>query len=143
MRSLLSKALAVASLAAILLLLWASPGAAEAPSDFEDPLAGLAALADESLAEARGGMVLPNGMTIEVLGTMRVLVDGDELAASGAMNLATPQIVSNHAHGTIVNSLNNVSLEQYREINFFISNMPLSTRPANFVPPPVLPNSIP
>jgi len=142
MRSLIHKALAVASLATCLLL-GASPGAAGAPGDFEDPLAGLAAISDEHLEEARGGMVLPNGMTIEVLGTMRVLVDGDELATSGAFDLSTPQVVSEHAHGTIVNSLNNVSLEQYREINFFISNLPTSTRPASFVPPPVLPDSIP
>ena len=143
MRRLLAQTVVPACLAAFMLLSWASLGAAESPSDFEDPLAGLAAIGDESLDEARGGMVLPNGMQIEVLTTMRVLVDGDEMAARGALNLGTPQIVNDHAHGAIVNSLNNISLEQYREINFFISNLPSSTRPASFIPPPVLPDSIP
>jgi hypothetical protein len=136
-------------IAGMLLLLSASRAVAETPLDFEDPLAGLAPMEDASLAESRGGAVLPNGMTIEVLGTMRLLVDGDELAsgaASGAGDLTrdlATQISNTSRPGMIVNSLDNVSLEQYREINFFISNLPDDLTTPNFIPRPILPERAP
>ncbi|MGE4609510.1 MAG: hypothetical protein AAEJ52_22475, partial [Myxococcota bacterium] len=74
-----------ALLSGLAIALCALPAAADAATDPEDPFAGLAPLEDEGLDEARGGaVVLPNGVTVDVTGTMRVLVDGQALAASTA-----------------------------------------------------------
>ena len=134
-----------ALLSSLTILLCALPAAAETPLDLEDPLAGLTPIADEGLDEARGGAVtLPNGMTIEVTGTMRVLVDGQEQAAFAASGVGAPsldlatQLLDFNQHGMVVNSLNDVSLEHYREINFFISNLPSNITSPTFLPAPVV-----
>ena len=123
------------------------PAAADPATDSEDPFAGLAPLEDEGLDEARGGaMVLPNGMTVDVTGTMRFLVDGQALAASAAGGvgaLGRDMAAQMLDTGPIANSLDGVSLEHYREINFFISNMPSNPASSRFLPPPVIPSLAP
>lgn len=123
------------------ILLCALPAAAETPLGFEDPLAGLTPIADESLDQARGGAVtLPNGMTIEVTGSMRVLVDGQDQATFAGIEAGAPgvdlasQLLDLNQHGMVVNSLNDVSLEHYREINFLISNLPSNVTSPAFLP---------
>ena len=113
---------------------------AELPSGLDDPFAAMEAVAEGELSEARGGAVLPNGMIVEVSGLMRVMVDGQHLTTStfgnypqGSMD-PTFQIPIGSAPASVINSLNGVSLDQYREINFRISNLP-----TNFAPPPFVP----
>ena len=139
-----------ALLSGLAILLCALPAAADPTTDSEDPFAGLAPLEDEGLDEARGGaVVLPNGMTVDVTGTMRFLVDGQALAASAAGGVGSlgldmaAQMLDTGRQGPIVNSLDGVSLEHYREINFFISNLPSNPASTRFLPPPVIPSLAP
>ncbi|MFP6607217.1 MAG: hypothetical protein VCC19_11625 [Myxococcota bacterium] len=134
-----------ALLSGLMVLLCSLPALAETPLDLEDPLAGLTPMADESLDEARGGAVtLPNGMTMEVTASMRVLLDGQEQAPWSGSEIGAPsldlatQLLDLNQHGMVVNSLNNVSLEHYREINFLISNLPASVTSPTFMPDPII-----
>ena len=120
------------------------PGAvlADAPGDFDDPFFAMEAVEEEELASARGGAVLPNGMTIEVTGLMRVMVDGQHITTStfGGIEPGMGDIgnVQPFLDGpaSVINSMNGISLDQYREINFHISNLPTSLERAPFVPRP-------
>lgn len=114
------------------------------PGD-QDPFASLAALEEGELATLRGGTVLPDGLTLEVTGLMRVLVDGAELAQSTLPQPASvlpvgagaPSPLLTDAPLLIQNALNGVNLEHYREINFRISNLPISLGAGRFLPAPV------
>jgi len=120
------------------------PGAslADAPGDMEDPFFAMEAVEEEELASARGGAVLPNGMTIEVTGLMRVMVDGQHITTStfgnfqqGVADAGSFQPMLD-GPASVINSLNGISLDQYREINFHISNLPTSMERAPFAPRP-------
>lgn len=98
------------------------------------------AVADTTLAEARGGASLPGGLGVEVSALMRVLADGEDiLAISGGVSAAAHGVAaqemvlqSQHLPATgqalnnplIMNSLDNISLEQYREITIHLQNVP-------------------
>lgn len=118
------------------------PGAslADAPGGMDDPFFAMEAVEEEELASARGGAVLPNGMTIEVTGLMRVMVDGQHITTStfgnfqqGVADAGSLQPMLD-GPASVINSLNGISLDQYREINFHISNLPTSMERAPFVP---------
>jgi len=121
-------------------LLFSGEALAETPAGFDDPFAGMQALEEDELAAARGGAVLPNGMIVEVSGLMRVVVDGQHLSTTTfggqgqAPGLIPADIPFGDAPASVINSLNGISLDQYREINFHISNLPTSLKPAPFVP---------
>ena len=121
-------------------LLFAAPVLADLSAGLDDPFAAMEAVEEGELAEARGGAVLPNGMTLEVTALMRVMVDGQHLATStygnhpmGGGDLAMP-IPLGDGPASVINSLNGISLDQYREINFHISNLPTNLAPPPFVP---------
>ena len=92
------------------------------------------------LAEARGGASLPGGLGVEVSALMRVLADGEDiLAISGGVSaaahgVAAQEMVLQSQHlpaagqalnnPLIMNSLDNISLEQYREITIHLQNVP-------------------
>ena len=113
---------------------------AELPAAADDPFGSMDAVMDEELAGARGGAVLPNGMTVEVTGLMRVMVDGQHLSTStfGDYPLGSIDSAMNFPIGdapaSIINSLDGISLDHYREINFYISKLPTNFSPAPFVP---------
>ncbi len=143
-----SASLAVLGLVFLFLV---SPGTSRAGDDFDDPFADLQALGDEELAEARGGAVsLPNGMTIEVTGSMKLLADGQEIAAGMMPGMDIGELALDHAtqnldlagQDAIVNSLDGISLDQYREINFFISNIPKNVLSSQFLPEPEINSSL-
>jgi hypothetical protein len=118
----------------------------QAAGDFDDPLGDLEALEDLELAEVRGsGIRLPNGMTIEVTVIRRLLVDDQELVLPGVADgreIVQPvfgsatQNLDISQQGSILNSLDGISLRQYREINFFISNLPPNVLSSRFLPDP-------
>jgi len=120
------------------------PGSAAA-EDFvraseEDPFAFLSPVDDSELAASSGRAVLPDGLKVDVTVLMRVLVDGQELAQSvlseaSASSQASFQALTSTSD-ILQNSLNGISLEHYREINFRISNLPISIETRRFVPPP-------
>ena len=123
-------------------LLFPGSSLADAPGDTDDPFFAMEAVEEEELASARGGAVLPNGMTIEVTGLMRVMVDGQHLTTStfgdlqpGGAGIGGMQPMLD-GPTSVINSLNGISLDQYREINFHISNLPTSLDRAPFVPRP-------
>ena len=121
-------------------LLFSGDSLAEMPADVDDPFAEMRAVEEDELAAARGGALLPNGMTVEVTGLMRVMVDGQHLSTTTFGNqgqaggLVPTGIPFADGPASIINSLDGVSLDQYREINFYISNLPTSLKPAPFVP---------
>ena len=113
---------------------------ADTPSGVDDLFMSMDAVGEEELAESRGGAVLPNGMTVEVTGLMRVMVDGQHLSTStfgahsaGGLDALGPIPLAD-APASLVNSLNGISLDQYREINFHISNLPANFNRGAFVP---------
>jgi len=121
-------------------LLFAAPVLADLSAGLDDPFAAMEAVEEGELAEARGGAVLPNGMTLEVTALMRVMVDGQHLATStygshpmAGSDIAMP-IPIGDGPASVINSLNGISLDQYREINFHISNLPTNLAPPPFVP---------
>jgi len=109
-----------------------------------DPFASLSPTEDAVLDASRGRAVLPDGLTVEATVLMRVLVDGQELAQSVVPDAAAfapdPSTFFNFAETPSVfqNTLNGISLEQYREINFRISNIPIVLEAPRFIPPPVI-----
>jgi hypothetical protein len=129
-------------------LLFPGSSLADAPGDMDDPFFAMEAVEEEELASARGGAVLPNGMTIEVTGLMRVMVDGQHLTTStfgdfqpGVADIGGMQPMLD-GPASVINSLNGISLDQYREINFYISNLPTSLERAPFVPRPDVSQSL-
>jgi hypothetical protein len=129
-------------------LLFPGSSLADAPGDMDDPFFAMEAVEEEELASARGGAVLPNGMTIEVTGLMRVMVDGQHLTTStfgdfqpGVADIGSLQPMLD-GPASVINSLNGISLDQYREINFYISNLPTSLERAPFVPRPDVSQSL-
>ena len=121
-------------------LLFPGNSFADTPGGLDDLFMAMDAVGEEELAQARGGAVLPNGMTVEVTGLMRVMVDGQHLATStfgdyprGAGDSIGP-IPLTQTPASVVNSLNGISLDQYREINFHISNLPTNLNRGAFVP---------
>ncbi len=121
-------------------LLFPGDSFADTPGSLDDLFMAMDAVGEEELAQARGGAVLPNGMTVEVTGLMRVMVDGQHLTTStfgdyshGAGGSIGPMPLAD-APASIINSLNGISLDQYREINFHISNLPTNFNRGAFVP---------
>lgn len=113
-----------------------------------DPFGALSPIEDQALDASRGRAVLPDGLTVEATAVMRVLVDGQELSQpsvpqAGALN-ADPSALFPFAGNAAVfqNTVNGISLEHYREINFRISNIPIEIKPGAFVPPPVIQSDI-
>lgn len=113
-----------------------------------DPFGSLSPLEDATLDASRGRAVLPDGLTVEATALMRVLVDGQELGQAsvpeaGALS-ADPSALFPFAGNSAVfqNTLNGISLEHYREINFRISNIPIAIETGGFVPPPVIPSDV-
>ena len=91
--------------------------------------------------DSRGGAALPGGLDIEVTALMRVLADGEDvLTVSGGLTavghgLAAQDMVVQSQNlpvgdqalldnPMIVNTLDNVSLEQYREITIHLRSGP-------------------
>jgi hypothetical protein len=101
----------------------------------------LAPVDSDVLAKARGGASLRGGFGIEVTAVLRLMAEGqDVLSMTGAYGLtggvSTPQTVV-HSQGSplaatvlenpiIVNSLDGVSLEQYREITVHLTDFSFS-----------------
>ena len=117
----------------------------DSPPEFgADPFAGFSPIDEAELDAARGRAVLPDGLTLEATGLMRVLVEGQELAHSVVLDGASfapgqaPQIPFSGAPVVFENTMNGISLEHYREINFRISNVPIALEMPRFVPPPVI-----
>ena len=121
-------------------LVFSGTALADGPGALDDPFLAMEAVGEEELAGARGGAVLPNGMTIEVTGLMRVMVDGQHVSTSTYGGLQPGMgdlgnvLPSMDGPASVINSLNGISLDQYREINFHISNLPASLERAPFVP---------
>ena len=108
-------------------------------------------VAEEALADARGGAALPGGLDIEVTALMRVLADGEDvLSISGGLTAAGHGLVAQDMvlqsqnlpagdrpildNPMIVNALDNVSLEQYREITIHLQGVPGSGVASPMVP---------
>lgn len=108
-------------------------------------------VAEETLADARGGAALPGGLDIEVTALMRVLADGEDvlsisggLAAAGHGLAAQDMVLQSQNlpvgdapildNPMIVNALDNVSLEQYREITIHLQGVPGSGVASPMVP---------
>jgi len=110
---------------------------------FED----VPALSEGDLSLTRGGAVLPGGMSVEISGLSRVMVDGEDLALSsvasslplglesgtwatfadsGAQALSLPMVITN--------SESAISIGQFREINIEIRNVPISLEVAPAFP---------
>jgi len=110
----------------------------------EDPFASFSPIDDTELDASRGRAVLPDGLTVEVTALMRVMVDGQEILqsalsdASGGTSGQAASLPLTDAPQILQNSLNGISIDRYREINFRISNLPISIEPRRFVPPPVI-----
>ena len=136
----------IAAVVALGRAMFAVSAAAEdlARASQEDPFASLSPVDDTELDAARGRAVLPDGLTVEVTALMRVLVDGQEIAqsvlsdASAAVSGQASLLPLTSAPYILQNSLNGISIERYREINFRISNLPISLEPRRFIPPPVI-----
>ena len=112
--------------------------------DDEEPFAGRISVTDEVLEDARGRAVLPDGLTVEVSVLMRLLVDGHELersmvhSAGAAVPVHLPNFPFADSPPPLENSLSGVALDHFQEINFKISNLPISVDPGRFMPPPVV-----
>jgi hypothetical protein len=106
----------------------------------DDPFVSFSPVEESELENSRGRAVLPDGLTIEVTGLMRILVDGQELSRAALFNsspVSASQLPLTDTPLIIQNSLNGISLEQYRELNFRISNIPISLE-RRFIPPPTI-----
>lgn len=133
-------------------LLWAGVAFADDawPGDELGLVSAMEPVGEAILAEARGGAALPDGLGIEVTALMRVLADGEDLLTvssaweAGAHGLAAQQIVlqgqnvpvgeSVFNNPLIVNAMDGVSLEQYREVTIHLSNLPVGTGAIPIVP---------
>ena len=131
--------------------------AEESPARSEVLLQALAPLSEEDLSAQRGGAVLPGGMSVEVSSLMRVLVDGEDLAASSVAPgfpigvepgiwavIADSGLESLTVPMAITNSENGISIGQFREVNIEIRNIPISLGvapafPAEVFSPSVIP----
>ena len=102
-------------------------------------------VSEDELSQARGRAILPDGLTVEVSVLMAFLVDGQELersllhSADGGLYLDTPRFPFSDSPPPLENAQSGVALEHYQEINFHISNLPISIRPQRFVPPAFVP----
>lgn len=109
-----------------------------------DPFGALSPIGEAELDATRGRAVLPDGLTLEATALMRVLVDGQELAHSVVLDGASfgpnqaAQFPFWGSPAVFENTMNGISLEHYREINFRISNIPIALEMPRFVPPPVI-----
>lgn len=96
-------------------------------------------LSEGDLSVARGGAVLPWGMSVEVTTLSRVLVDGEDLAASSVASalplglesgtwaaLADSGLQALNLPMAITNSDSSISIGQFREINIEIRDIPIS-----------------
>ena len=132
--------------------------AAEEPSASSEVLfQELVPLSEEDLSAQRGGAVLPGGMSVEVTSSMRVLVDGEDLAASSTSPtfpigvepgiwavIADSGLESLTVPMALTNSENGISIGQFRELNIEIRNIPISLGiapafPAEVFSPSVIP----
>jgi len=133
-------------------------GAAFAESPGGDELAfvgELAPVAGEVLEEARGGAALPEGFGIEVTAMLRVLADGQELASmtgqlGGTTGLGVHEGLLNSQgapfsgslldNPVIVNSLDGITIHDYREITVYIDHLPgPATGAGSAIPEVILP----
>ena len=81
---------------------------------------------------------------------MKLLADGQEIAAGMMPGMDIGELALDHAtqnldlagQDAIVNSLDGISLDQYREINFFISNIPKNVLSSQFLPEPEINSSL-
>ncbi len=130
----------LAGLLCLLVAGGAFAGDREAPPG--DPIALLADVEPvelEVLAEARGGASLPGDFGIEVTAVLRLLAEGQDLVTmtgsfvSGQAPVAPMTELGAHANllssgvldtPVLVNSLDGVSLEQYREVTIHLTNLP-------------------
>ena len=121
-------------------LVFSGQGHAETAAAFDDPFAEMQAIDEDELADSRGKATLPNGMIVEVSGLMRLSVDGQHVSTTTfgdhgpAGGLIPADVPFGDAPASVINSLNGISLDQYREINFHISNLPTNLKPAPCVP---------
>ena len=112
-------------------------------------------LSEEDLSGQRGGAVLPGGMTVEVTSLMRVLVDGEDLAASSVAPalpigmepgiwavIADTGLESLTVPMAITNSENGISIGQFREVTIEIRNVPISLGIAPAFPAEVFTSSV-
>ena len=140
------------------LVLGLVPGVATAESPVGDELAfvgELTPVAGEDLEEARGGAALPDGFGIEVTAMLRVLAEGQELASMtghfggpGGLGVHAGLLNSQGApfsgslldNPIIVNSLDGITIHDYREITVYIDHLPVpATRAGSAIPEVVLP----
>jgi len=95
-------------------------------------------LSQEALSVQRGGAVLPGGMSVEISGLERLMVDGEDLAASSLLSsvplgaesgnwaeLAGSSPDFSSLPLTVTNDENSISIGQFREINIEIRNVPI------------------
>lgn len=129
------------AVAACSLLLCGVALAGDGPIGDELALVGeVEPVGDATLAAARGGASLPGGIDIEVTALMRVLADGEDiLTISGGVSAAAHGVAAQEMvlqsqnlpaagqvlnNPLIINSLDNISLEQYRDITIHLQNVP-------------------
>lgn len=140
----------------VLLALSTAAASAESPSGDElSFVRGLVPVAREELEEARGGAVLPRGFGIEVTAMLRILAEGQEVVSmaghfGGATGLGAQVGILNSQNipfsgslldnPIIVNSLNGITIQDYREITVYIDHLPLpGTGGGSAIPEVILP----
>lgn len=139
----------VSAIAIAVVLLSAEVSTAEDESPLAEVLgAHYLPVSEDELSEARGRAILPDGLTVEVSVLMTFLVDGQEFersllhSADAALHLGSPGFPFVGSPPPLENGLNDVALEHYQQIDFHISNLPISIRPQQFVPPAFVPGGL-